>query len=98
MIGLPTSASDVALILGVGNLQTRLALASVLGPFGAFADIHSTHWNFRSEFVIHDTYLIYPMINVETRTIKVFLALWNKHTIMPPMRIAVCFDTRSHSY
>ena len=30
----------------------------------------------------------------ETRTIKVFLSLWDKHAIMPPMRIAVCFDGR----
>ena len=28
------------------------------------------------------------------RTIKVFLSLWDKHAIMPPMRIAVCFDGR----
>ena len=30
----------------------------------------------------------------ETRTIKVFLSLWDKQAIMPPMRIAVCFDGR----
>ena len=30
----------------------------------------------------------------ETRTIKVFLSLWDKHAIIPPMRIAVCFDGR----
>ena len=30
----------------------------------------------------------------ETRTINVFLSLWDKHAIMPPMRIAVCFDGR----
>ena len=30
----------------------------------------------------------------ETRTIKVFLSLWDKHAIMPQMRIAVCFDGR----
>ena len=30
----------------------------------------------------------------ETRTIKVFLSLWDKHAIMPPMRIAVSFDGR----
>ena len=30
----------------------------------------------------------------ETRTIKVFLSLWDKHAIMPPIRIAVCFDGR----
>ena len=28
----------------------------------------------------------------ETCTIKVSLSLWDKHTIMPPMRIAACFD------
>ena len=30
----------------------------------------------------------------ETRTIKVFLSLWDKHAIMPLMRTAVCFDGR----
>ena len=30
----------------------------------------------------------------ETRTVKVFLSLWDKHASMPPMRIAVCFDGR----
>ena len=28
----------------------------------------------------------------ETHTIEVFLSLWDKHSIMPLMRIAVCFD------
>ena len=30
----------------------------------------------------------------ETRTITVFLSLWDKHAAMPPMRIAVSFDGR----
>ena len=30
----------------------------------------------------------------ETRTIKDFLSLWDKHATMPPERLAVCFDGR----
>ena len=33
----------------------------------------------------------------KTRTIKVFLSLWDKHATMPLMRIAVCFDGRISS-
>ena len=28
----------------------------------------------------------------ETRTIEVFLSLWDKHAIVPPIGVAVCFD------
>ena len=39
-----------------GLVATRLALSSVLGQFeSTFAEIHSTLWNFRLEFVTHIT-------------------------------------------